>query len=127
MAGDGVRFFGGLGDVERRGLVRRAWVLVHPGVREGWGLNVVEANALGVPCVAYDVAGLRDSVRGGVTGLLVPSGDVDALGEALVGVLEDEELRMRLSRNALEYARGFSWDKTAEKFMKVLERTADEG
>lgn len=126
MAVDGVRFFGGLSDVERRGLVSRAWVLVHPSVREGFGLNVVEAAGFGVPTVAYDVAGLRDSVRDGVTGLLVKDGNVKGLGEALVRVLEDEELRLRLSKNALKYAKGFSWDRSAEEFLKVLEWTVNE-
>jgi glycosyltransferase involved in cell wall biosynthesis len=120
LGGGGVRFFGGLGDVERRRLLGRAWVLVNPSVREGWGLNVVEANALGTPCVAYDVAGLRDSVRDGVTGLLCESGDVGGLAERVLWVLGDEGLRVRLSRNALEYSRGFSWDKTAQQFMDVI-------
>jgi glycosyltransferase involved in cell wall biosynthesis len=126
LAGEGVRFFGGLSDVERRGLVGKAGVLVNPSVREGWGLNVVEAAALGVPCVAYDVAGLRDSVKDGVTGLLVESGDVEALAEALVRVLRDEGLRRRLGENALKYAREFSWDKTADEFMKILKAVVAE-
>ncbi len=127
LGGVGVRFFGGLGDVERRGLVGRSWALVNPSVREGWGLNVVEANALGTPCVAYDVAGLRDSVRDGVTGLLAESGNVGDLAEKLLVVLGDEGLRERLSLNALEYARGFSWDRTAEEFMRVIRGVVNEG
>jgi glycosyltransferase involved in cell wall biosynthesis len=51
-AGDGVRFFGNLDSFERRELLSKSWVLMVPGVREGWGLNIVEANALGVPAVA---------------------------------------------------------------------------
>jgi glycosyltransferase involved in cell wall biosynthesis len=121
IAGEDVKFFGGLSNEERRRLLARAWVLVNPSVREGWGLNVVEAAALGTPCVAYDVAGLRDSVRDGVTGLLVPSGDVEALAKAIIGVLSDDGLKERLSRNALRWARGFSWDKSAEEFLKVIE------
>jgi len=124
IAIEGVKFFSGLSDGERRDLVKRAWVLVNPSVREGWGLNVVEANALGTPCVAYDVAGLRDSVKNGETGVLVESGNVAGLADALVRVLEDEGLRFRLSKNALEYAREFSWDKTAEEFMNVLEKVS---
>lgn len=126
MAGDRVRFFGGLGNVERRGLVERAWVLVNPSVREGWGLNVVEANAFGTPCVAYDVAGLRDSVKNGETGVLVESGNVEDLAGKIVTVLENEDLRRKLSRNCLEYAKGFSWDKTSREFMKVLEWSLNE-
>jgi len=120
MAADGVKFFSDLSNEERRELLKRAWVLVNPSVREGFGLNVVEANALGVPCVAYDVSGLRDSIKNGETGLLVKSGDAQALAEGLFKVLEDEELRGRLSKNALEYSRSFSWDKTADEFMKIV-------
>jgi glycosyltransferase involved in cell wall biosynthesis len=122
MAAEGVKFFGSLSNEERRGLIGKGGVLVNPSVREGWGLNVVEAAALGVPCVAYDVGGLRDSVKDGVTGLLVESGDVEGLAEALVRVLRDEGLRRRLGEDALKYAQQFSWDKTAEEFMKVLEQ-----
>jgi glycosyltransferase involved in cell wall biosynthesis len=122
MAGRGVKFFDGLSDVERRELIKRAWVLVNPSVREGWGLNVVEANAVGVPCVAYDVAGLRDSVRSGVTGFLADAGSTESLAEGVLEVLSDESLREALSKNALEYSRQFSWDSTAGQFMSVLER-----
>jgi glycosyltransferase involved in cell wall biosynthesis len=122
MAGDRVRFFSGLSDVERRERISRSWVLVNPSVREGWGLNVVEANALGVPAVAYDVPGLRDSIQDGQTGLLVTSGDVQTLAEGLLRVLEDEELRGRLSENVLKYSRSFCWDKTAGEFMSTIEK-----
>lgn len=126
MADEGVRFFEGLGDVERRELLRRSWVLVNPSVREGWGLNVVEANALGVPVVAYDVAGLRDSVKNGETGLLAVNDSVDDLASKIVAVLQDEGFRLRLSGSALEYANGFDWDDTTREFMRILERTTDE-
>jgi len=117
---EGVRFFGFLSSEERRSLIKKAWVLVNPSVREGFGLNVVEANALGVPCVAYDVAGLRDSVIDGETGLLVKSGDVGALAEAIIHVLTNDALRVGLSEGALAYSRSFSWDKVADEFMKVV-------
>jgi len=126
MVGEGVRFFGGLSSVERRDLIRRAWVLVNPSVREGFGLNMVEANALGTPCVAYDVSGLRDSVKDGVTGVLVEDGDIPGLGEALVRLLDADESKSELSKSALVYARGFRWDRTAKEFMNLLERTLDE-
>jgi glycosyltransferase involved in cell wall biosynthesis len=120
IACEGVRFFGSLSSEERRNLIKKAWVLVNPSVREGFGLSVVEANALGVPCVAYDVAGLRDSIIEGETGVLVRSGDVEALAEAVVQVLTSDVLRIRLSEKALAYSRSFSWDEVADEFMKVV-------
>lgn len=127
IACKGVRFFMPRSDEERRNLVRKAWVLVNPSVREGFGLNVVEANALGVPSVAYDVAGLRDSIVNGETGLLIEPGNVKALAEGIINVLKDENLRVSLSRNALAYSRSFSWDKVADKFMEVVRFGGDLG
>jgi glycosyltransferase involved in cell wall biosynthesis len=106
----------------------RAWVLVNPSVREGFGLNVLEANALGTPCVAYDVAGLRDSIIDGRTGLLVKeNGDVTKLAEAMIKVLGDGALRKALSENALEYCKSFSWDRTSQEFEKVLKEIVSGG
>jgi len=117
---EGVKFFGKVSNEERRELIRKAWVLVNPSVREGFGLNVIEANALGVPAIAYDVAGLRDSIVDGKTGLLVKSGDVEALARAVIQVLATDSLRIKLSEEALTYSKGFSWDKVADEFMKVV-------
>jgi len=125
IATDGVKFFGSLPDRERRALVKRAWVLLNPSVREGFGLNVVEANALGTPCIAYDVAGLRDSVKNDETGLLAEAGSVEDLAEKIVMVLKDDALRESLSRNALDYSRQFSWDESAEVFLKTIRYVID--
>jgi len=127
IACEGVRFFGSLSNEDRRDLIKKSWVLVNPSVREGFGLNVIEADALGVPCVAYDVAGLRDSVIDDETGLLARSGDVEALAKGIVNVLTDENLRVRLSQKALAYSKSFSWDNVADGFMKVIESNGDLG
>ena len=125
-SGKDVRFFGTLNNFERREKIKQSWVLINPSVREGWGLNVIEANALGVPVVAYNVRGLHDSVKDGETGLLVDSGDVDGLAKVLIRVFQDDGLRHRLGKNALKYAKGFSWDKTAEEFIRILEQVVGE-
>ena len=62
--------------------VRRLQVLVHPSMNEGCCNAILEAEALGVPPVAYAVGGNPEIVREGVTGLLVPDGDEDALADA---------------------------------------------
>jgi len=114
-----VRFFGYVDSETRDELVRRAWVIAVPGVREGWGQVVTDANALGTPAVGYDVPGLRDSIRDGFNGLLVESGP-EALANGIMRVLSDDGLREDLSRNAVEWAGRFSWEKTAQEFMKIL-------
>jgi glycosyltransferase involved in cell wall biosynthesis len=115
-----VEFRGGVCEEEKIALLDRAWIYVTASSREGWGLTVTEANACGTPVVAYNVPGLRDSVVDGVTGLLVEKGNVKALADAMIRVLQDEVLRCGLRENALKYAEEFSWDKTAEEVMKVV-------
>lgn len=117
---DGVKFFGFVSMNDKMSLIKRAWLLVNPSVREGFGLNVVEANALGTPCIAYNVAGLRDSVLDGKTGFLAPSSNIEALTEKILMALTDHTLRMTLSKNALNYSRKFSWDTSAKEFDKVF-------
>ncbi len=57
----------------------RAEALLVTSMKEGYGLVVLEGNAYGLPAFAYDVEGLRDSIRDGKNGILAPEGDVDAL------------------------------------------------
>ena len=78
---------------------------------EGWGLTVIEAAALGVPTVAYDVAGLRDSVRHGVTGWLVRDGErlADVVGRALEELADPVRRGPRCSEACRAWAREFTW------------------
>jgi glycosyltransferase involved in cell wall biosynthesis len=125
VAPDGVKFFGHVSEEEKIKLLSKAWVMVNPSIREGWGINVIEANACGTPAVAYDIQGLRDSIINEETGLLVKeNGNVEKLAGAIIRILEDEMLRKTLSANALEYSKNFSWDKAAQEFEKILKETA---
>jgi glycosyltransferase involved in cell wall biosynthesis len=123
-----VKFFGKVSEQEKIKLLSRAWVLVNPSVREGFGLNIIEANACGTPAVAYDVAGLRDSVINELTGILVKeNGDIEKLADAILKILVNEILRERISINAIESSKkGFSWDITAQELFKIIDRIINE-
>ncbi len=124
---DSVRIFGKVSNQKKKELLTKAWVFVNPSMKEGWGITVIEANACGTPCIAYDVPGLRDSIVDGETGLLVKeNGDVKALAKAIIKVLEDEKLRKKLSKNALKYSRKFSWDKSAKEFLRIIKGIMNE-
>ncbi|MBC7802871.1 MAG: glycosyltransferase family 4 protein [Candidatus Parcubacteria bacterium] len=75
-------------------------VLCLPSYREGFGIVVIEAAALGVPCVGTDIVGLRDAVVDGKTGLLVPPRDAAALATGLATMLGDDALRLALGTAA---------------------------
>lgn len=118
---DRVRFLGFVSDDEKVALMRRSWIHLLTSPREGWGITNLEAAACGTPTVASDAPGLRDSVQDGVTGFLVPHGDVPALAEKIRLVLQDPDLRARLGRAALAFARGFTWEASAVALESVLE------
>ncbi len=122
MAGDGVEFFGAIPHEKKLELMSRAHAILVPGVREGWGLVVTEANAMGTPAIGYNVPGLRDSIRDGKTGLLCEP-DPEAMAAKAFELFSDNALRERLSRNALSWAGEFNWDKSAEEFFKTVART----
>jgi glycosyltransferase involved in cell wall biosynthesis len=82
----------------------RAAVVVVPSRREGYGMVAREAMAYGRPVVATAVGGLLDAVEDGVTGILVPPQDPDALRGALVALLDDARLRHRLGTSGANRA-----------------------
>jgi glycosyltransferase involved in cell wall biosynthesis len=115
------RFAGFASDAERDALLAGARVCVCPSRKEGFGLTVIEANALGVPVVATDAPGLRDSVRDGETGFLAPDGDAEAFADRIGRVLGDPALAARLSEGALAWSRRFDWERTADELAGSLE------
>jgi glycosyltransferase involved in cell wall biosynthesis len=117
---DAVEFLGFLPGAEKVRHLQRAWVVVQPSPKEGWGLTVVEAGACGAAVVAADRPGLRDSVRRDETGLLVPWGDDGALAGALARVLLDRPLREGLAARGVEWAGRFSWPACGDASMDAL-------
>ena len=116
----GAKLFGRVSDVRKFELLKRAHVLLMPSVREGWGVSVIEANAMGTPAVGYDVPGLRDSINPGITGFLGRC-TPQALAEGALSLLRDPSLFSRLSANAIEWSKRFDWNESARDFQTFLE------
>jgi glycosyltransferase involved in cell wall biosynthesis len=123
---DAVRFLGYVSEDEKRRLLRRAWAVVFPSPKEGWGITNVEAAACGTPALASDSPGLRESVQDGVTGYLVPHGDVPALADRMLELAADPSVVERLGRGARRFAEGLSWDAAARATLAHIERSVAE-
>jgi glycosyltransferase involved in cell wall biosynthesis len=80
-------------------------LFVFPGIRESLGLVFLEAQACGLPVVAFDTAGVPEAVKDGVTGLLVPAYAAKAFEEAIARLLKDSQLRRKMGRAAQSYVR----------------------
>jgi glycosyltransferase involved in cell wall biosynthesis len=122
---DRVDFAGFVTDEEKRALFRQVWANVFPSPKEGWGITNLEAAACGTPTIASDSPGLRESVRDGVTGLLVPHADVASLAAAMRRLATDRSAVEDLGGGALDFASSFTWasaaDQTEDHLMSVLE------
>lgn len=118
-----VEFRGRVTEEEKVGLYRRAWAMIMTSPKEGWGLTCLEAQACGTPVIASDSPGLREAVRGGESGLLVPHGDRRALRDAVERFLSDAPLRDRLRQGALRFAGTFSWERAARETLDLMEST----
>ncbi|MFC6085499.1 glycosyltransferase family 4 protein [Sphaerisporangium aureirubrum] len=117
--GDAVRFHGFVTDEEKARLVSSSWLHLSASQGEGWGLSVLEAAALGVPTVAYDVDGLRDAVRDGRTGRLVRPGE--SLDVVAGAVLKDVAARRaEIAAECRAWAARFTWDAAARRMARLL-------
>lgn len=86
-----------------------------PSYNESFGLVAAEAQATGTPVVAAAVGGLTTVVSDGTSGLLVDGHEPRDWAAALRRLIDDPVLTARLGRGALQHAREFSWDRTAER------------
>ncbi|MGQ0679657.1 MAG: glycosyltransferase [Actinomycetota bacterium] len=116
-----VSFEGSVSDVS--GWLRRAQVMVRPSFTEGLPLAILEAMACGVPVVASNIAGNRDLVVDGQTGLLFSPGDHRALADKLVQVMEGETAAA-LSAAGRRVSRSYSWESVASAVSDVLSEVA---
>jgi len=104
--------------------LHRCHVFLNPSPKEGWGLTVVEANQCGLPVVASDRPGLKDSVNDGVTGSLVPYGDHAAFAVEALKILTDQALFQQRSEAARQWAATFSWPRCVEESLELFEEVA---
>ena len=122
-----VRFLGFVPEEEKRRRLRRAWAVVFPSPKEGWGISNVEAAGCATPALASDSPGLRESVRHGETGFLVPHGDWRHLAERMVALAVDPALVARLGRGARAFAESLTWDRAAHATEAHLQRVIAQG
>lgn len=89
---------------------------------ECYPLTILEAMACGVPIVASKIGGIPDAVKEGENGLLVQARDSELLADAIIYLLENEDVREKMGNNGRKKVEWYSWDKIAEETEKVYEK-----
>jgi glycosyltransferase involved in cell wall biosynthesis len=105
---------------------RACAVSVIPSLEEGFGIPAAEAMGCEAPVVASDAGGLPEVVADGVTGFVVPKGNVDALAAAIDRLFADAELRQRMGKEGRVRAlERFDWDRSAAQFESLYQTVLD--
>jgi glycosyltransferase involved in cell wall biosynthesis len=113
-------FLGGLPEKDKLLCMKRAHLLLHASIKEGWGLVVIEAASQGTPAVVYDVQGLRDSVRNGSTGIVIPDNHPREMAYQAMLLLSDRSRYRRFQKNAMKWAGSITWKKAINSSLRVL-------
>ena len=109
---------------ELRLLYSHAHLFVFPSVYEGFGLPVLEAMACGTPVVASDGTAIQEVA--GDAAVLVPHNDPDALGQAMVGLLNNSESRVVMVQRGFDRVRQFTWEEAARRTLDVYREVCGE-
>ncbi len=113
-------FWGFVDNRKKFDLLKKSSVLIHPSLREGWGLVVIEAAAMGTPTVGYNISGLKDSILNNKTGLLCRENNPKDLFKNIMLLYENDSLYKKLSSNCLSWSKNFSWDKSTNKSLNLI-------
>jgi glycosyltransferase involved in cell wall biosynthesis len=119
-----ISFAGALSEEQKDEQLRRAHFLLHTSQREGWGLNVIEANAMGTPTVVYPVAGLIESTLHDQTGIVAEKETPESLATALITILQAPEKYNAYRLKAWERAKTLHWSRVLPDACEWLEAQA---
>ncbi len=123
---DRVHLHGFVDEAVKHELLARAWVVVMPSHKEGWGLTIVEAGLHGTPAVAYGFAGgPSESIVHGRTGLLADS--VGEFEDHVIELIDDSARRRDLGRTARLYASSFDWGRAGRRLESVIASVVGHG
>ncbi len=120
--GKRIRFFGFVSEKKKFELLKKARILVNPSVREGWGLVIIEAAAMGTPAVAFNSPGLRNSIIDQETGLLSKESTAKSMADSINSLLTNRPLLDNLSRKAIKRSHKFNWEKASKESLDLIYR-----
>ncbi len=119
-----IHFTGALDESAKDARLREAHLLIHTSLREGWGLNVIEANAMGTPAVVYPVAGLIESTLHDQTGVVTGEETPESVADAVAALVNEPERYARYRKAAWERAKTFHWSQVLPPACDWLEAQA---
>ena len=119
-----VMFFKDISDNLKNALIARSNIFVMPSIKhktsvEGFGIAYVEAAQYGVPSLGGKDGGATDAIEHDKTGLICDGNNLDEIYSSLNLMIENKKY-LEFGKNAKEYASKFTWEKTIEKYKKII-------
>jgi glycosyltransferase involved in cell wall biosynthesis len=115
-----ITMLGRVPDNEKLQLMEKSHIMCVTSVKEGWGLIVTEAGRRGTPAVVYNVDGLRDSVKNGISGLRTQENTPRSLGDSITELLSKPEYYKSIRKNAHEFSKTITFEKQYSDFKIVV-------
>lgn len=88
---------------------------------DGFGMVYLEANAFGLPVIGSYDSGAEEAIKDGYNGFLTKAGDTEDIAQKIISLITDNDLRRKLSENAIEWAKKLSWDNIAKEYIKTYQ------
>ncbi|MBL8374629.1 glycosyltransferase family 4 protein [Accumulibacter sp.] len=117
-----VHFSGRVANADMPELYSSADCMLNPSTVDNMPISIIEAFASGVPVVSTCAGGIPDLVEPGVSGLLVPIGDHEAMAQEALRVLQDAGLAMALRQAGLAQARHYAWPQVRRQWLDAYRR-----
>ena len=95
---------------------------VLPSLKEGFGIAILEAQAVGLPVIATNVGGIPDIIKDGKTGILVPARNPEAIAKAIFKIYSQLSFAQKLVQNAKANLENYNWDKIAQKVYLIYQK-----
>lgn len=122
-----VIFYGFVSESKKFELMARAHLLLHASVKEGWGLVVLEAAAVGTPAVVYNVSGLRDVVKNEKTGIVIADNSPSRMAREALQLYIDKRRYKIFQKNGMSWVSSLKWDTVIKQSLDILKHAVDRG
>jgi len=119
---DDINYFGKVSLDKKLELLQKSHIICVTSVKEGWGIIVTEANSQGTPAIAYDVDGLRDSVKNNKTGLICQQNTPENLAENIIKLLNNREKYQNLRINAWQWSKEINLERGYTEFINAVSK-----
>ena len=121
---ENIKLLGNVEDVEN--YLNKSDIYLHSATYEPFGLVLLEAMASGLPCITLDGKGNRDIIIDGINGYMIYKQEIDVFCDKIQNLVNNEELYIKMSNNAIEFARDFDIkiyiDKLVDYYNELLNK-----